>query len=87
MDRETREFYEALSETVKTPGWKLYSDSLNKKIEAIKEELVTGSLDVTQDLLRVAQGRILAYRELISLPYVVEHVFTMEKLEQGITED
>lgn len=85
MDKQAEDALTDLSEMVNTEGWKVLTDDVEKKIEAIKEELTTPSLDMNGDLLRIAQGRILAYRDILAIPIVVQHALTQGKIDdEGI---
>lgn len=57
-------------------------EDLEKKIEAIKEELTQPSKEVDGDLLRIAQGRILAYRDILSVPASIEFAFKQAEEEK-----
>ena len=76
MDQETLEALENLNEMINTPGWDVLKGDIEDKIEELKEQLLHP--EVTGDLLKVAQGRILAYREILSLPIIVEAALNQE---------
>lgn len=79
MDAKTRQDLEELNETCKTNGWEILSKSIEKKIEAIKEELTLPRIEVNEHLLRIAQGRILAYRDLLSLPLQTHYALVQDE--------
>ncbi len=68
ISMEDRIALEELNLMVSTPGWKILSESIDKKIEAIKEELTAPVPEMNEYLLRIAQGRLLAYRDILSVP-------------------
>jgi len=83
MTHDVRVSLEKLSEMVNTEGWEIMVDDLEKKIEAIKEELTTPSAEVNGDLLRIAQGRILAYRDILSIPSSISFAFEQDKEDRA----
>lgn len=86
MDNQTREALEKLSETVNTEGWEVLSKDLEAKIEAIKEELTIPDKAIDADILKIAQGRILAYRDILSLPVVIKHTFAEDVRDQAVND-
>ena len=72
MEPHIRVRLEKMLETTKTEGWQLLSEDLETKITMIKEELVS-NLNVEQDVLKIAQGRTMSYRDILSLPIVLEN--------------
>lgn len=84
MDTETRKGLEQLNETVNSVGWNILADDLETKIELLKEELTKTQID--GDLLKIAQGRILAYREILSLPAYLDQALKPEE-DVGPEED
>lgn len=83
MDTEARKSLEDLNETLTTKGWQILSDDLEAKVEALKEELT--KVQVDNDLLKIAQGRILAYREIMALPTFIEQALKQD--EEEVEED
>lgn len=88
MDQKTRESLEQLYELTNTPGWAVLAEDLDKKVEAIKEELTVPSKEVDGELLRIAQGRILAYRDILSIHGAVGYALKQadEEAEEDLTE-
>lgn len=80
MDDVTSKALESLNEMVHTKGWDVLEDDIKEKIEELKESIL--HTDVTGDLLKIAQGRILAYREILSLPIIVEKALTPDEPEE-----
>jgi hypothetical protein len=81
MDAETRKTLELLNNTVHTPGWDVLADDLETKIEQIKEELL--NTQITGDLLKIAQGRILAYRDILSLPVFLDEALKPQEVDES----
>jgi hypothetical protein len=80
VDEENVSRLERIWETVNSAGWKDLEEEFNSKIEQIKTALVT-DFESTGDLLRVAQGRILVYRELLSLHAAIQYTFEQMKVK------
>jgi len=80
MDAVTLKALENLNEMIHTKGWDVLEEDIKEKIEELKESVL--QTDVTGDLLKIAQGRILAYREILSLPIIVEKALAPEEPEE-----
>ncbi len=76
MDAETRKELEALNELIHLPGWDILVSDVEDKVEELKEQVLHP--EVTGDLLKIAQGRIIAYREILALPTIVEAALNQE---------
>lgn len=78
MDAETRVRLEQMWDTVNTDGWNTLMDDLKEKIRLIKEELAL-NLNVDQDLLKIAQGRIMAYNDMLTLHPVLDQALSQKE--------
>ncbi len=76
MDQETQKALESLNEMIHTPGWDVLEEDIQEKVDDLKEQVLHP--EVTGDLLKIAQGRIIAYREILSLPVIVEAALNPE---------
>lgn len=65
---------ENIYETVHSKGWVLLMKDVEDKLTSIKDETLNPS--VQTEVWRVAQGRALVYRELLSLPAMIDHTLT-----------
>jgi hypothetical protein len=70
MDEQTTRAVEAMAEMVQTSGWDHLASDLESKINAIKDVL-TRPEETNIDVLRIAQGRLMAYRDLLALPIML----------------
>lgn len=72
---------EAIQSTVVTDGWKHLLDDVQNKVEQLKHELTNPN--VTLDLLRLAQGRIIVYNEMLSLRALIENALDQHKEDEA----
>lgn len=86
MEPHVVEKLERIWDTVNSPGWADIEQDLNEKIEQMKTALVT-DMAVDGDLLKVAQGRVLSYNELLSLYNVVKYALEHQNDEVEDSED
>lgn len=82
MDDITRRALENLNEMVHTKGWDVLEEDIKEKVEELKEQVLHPT--VTGELLKVAQGRILAYREILSLPTIIEAALNQESDNEDV---
>jgi len=75
---------ERIWETVNSPGWADIEQDLKEKVEQMKVALVT-DMNADGDLLKVAQGRVLSYNEILSLYDVVK--YALDNKDAETTED
>jgi len=71
---------ERIWETVNSPGWTDIEQDLKEKVEQMKVALVT-DLNADGDLLKIAQGRVLSYNEILSLYNVVKYALDNKDAE------
>lgn len=62
---------EDIYSTVTSKGFKLLLNDVETKLEGIKEELTNPSVPL--EVARVAQGRVIVYRELLACQSMVEN--------------
>ncbi len=77
MDAETRKELEALNELIHLKRWDILVEDIENKVEELKEQVLHP--EVTGDLLKIAQGRIIAYREILALPTIVDAALNQEE--------
>lgn len=61
---------EKIRDTVISEGWQLLMIDVEAKLQALTEAMTNPKN--TLDEMRVAQGRIFGYRELLGLPVMIE---------------
>lgn len=79
MTPEDVKKFEKLQDLFSHPGWALLIDECNFKVDAIKESFTTFGL--TEALVAYGQGRVSVYRELNSLPLIIEQALKPEDVE------
>jgi len=72
MDADVAQKLARIYELTRMPGWADLEEDLKEKMDAIKDALAH-DVSVTHELLKIAQGRILAYRDILAIPVLVEH--------------
>lgn len=85
MTSEDAKKFETLQDLFAHEGWALLVEEMNAKIEAIKEGFTRPGLTV--DYLAFGQGRINVYREMDSLPRVIEHALNEYKEDAQAARD
>lgn len=81
MTPEDVKKFEKLQDLFSHEGWGLLIDECNFKIDAIKESFT--SFGITENLLSFGQGRVAVYRELSSLPVIIESALAEQANEQA----
>lgn len=76
---------EQLQETVNSQGYRFMLEDVEAKVAAIKEDFTNPN--ITLDLLRVGQGRLFVYKELLGLPAIVDSILENHKLDEQETAD
>lgn len=77
MTSEDVKRLEAIQSTVVTDGWKYIIEDVETKVKQLKDELINPQVGL--DLLRLAQGRIVVYNELLTLGVMVDQALEMNK--------
>jgi len=73
---------EKMRDTVISDGWKLLMQDVQKQHDTIRDAL--GNPAGTIDEIRVAQGRLSVYRELLALPDVID--LTLKQREEDLAD-
>lgn len=71
---------EAIQSTVLSDGWKYLMEDVREKVEVLKYEFTNPQ--VSLELLRLGQGRIIVYNELLTLPIMVDQALEMNKEDE-----
>lgn len=78
---EQKRNLEALYDLTSHPGWKVLSEDLKKRVDALKEGLATNESTVYQ--LGLAHGHIKVYREFISLRDLLEMIIKQQMEDEA----
>jgi hypothetical protein len=63
------------------PGWKYLCDDLEKRVDALKEGMITN--ESTPYQIGLAQGHVKVYREIIALRRLLDHVLTEKEAQEA----
>lgn len=81
MTPEDVKHFETLQDLFTQPGWAVLAEELEFKIEAIKEGFT--AFGTLPELISYGQGRISVYRELLTLPAIINNALDELKNEQA----
>jgi hypothetical protein len=76
---------EKIRETVISEGWKLLMADVETKTSDLKNALTAPAN--TLDEIRVAQGRLFVYRELLALPAMIENALAQQEEDKNVEAD